>query len=171
MRERDEHDFGRPRQVIQNCTQGISLEAAALLPSYTASQQTIKRKRKLVQEPHQTPRTVNDIVISQDQQITMRNTPFLLWDSGALDPHRIFMFGTNDNLNTLQTHSYWFVDGTFKVAPELFMQLFTIHGLIDNRALPLIYVLLTDKTEASYFRVFDKLKNLMPVLNPVNVRF
>ena len=79
------------------------------------------------------------------------------------------MFGTIENLNALQTHSHWFVDGTFKVAPELFMQLFTIHGLVDNRALPMIYVLLTNKTEDSYFRVFDKLRNLQPGLNSLSV--
>ena len=169
MRERAEHEFGRPRQIIQNCTQGISLEAVALLPSYNACQRTVERKRKRVQEPHATPRTVADIVIAQDQQITFRNSPFLLWDSGPLDPHRILMFGTNENLTALQAHPHWFVDGTFKVAPELFFQLFTIHGLVDNRAMPLIYVLLTDKTEASYLRVFEKLKNLQPGLNPVSV--
>jgi hypothetical protein len=49
------------------------------------------------------------------------------------------------------------------------MQVFTIHALVDQRALPMVYVLLTDKTEASYFRVFDNLKNLQPALNPVSV--
>ena len=79
------------------------------------------------------------------------------------------MFGSHENLDALQIHSHWFIDGTFKVAPELFMQVFTIHGLVDNQALPLVYVLLTNKTEASYFRVFDSLKNLQPALNPQSV--
>jgi hypothetical protein len=101
--------------------------------------------------------------------MTLRESPFLLWDSGALDPNRILMFGSHENLDALQIHSHWFIDGTFTVAPELFMQVFTIHGLVDNQALPLVYVLLTNKTEASYFRIFDRLKNLKPALNPQSV--
>src|ERR1700761_3338239 len=49
------------------------------------------------------------------------------------------------------------------------MQVFTIHALLDLRALPMVYVLLADKTEASYFRVLDNLKNLQPALNPVSI--
>jgi hypothetical protein len=67
-----------------------------MLPSYNACQRTIQRKRKYTLEPHQTPRTVADIVVSNAQQMILRGSPFLLWDSGALDPHRILMFGTND---------------------------------------------------------------------------
>lgn len=169
MRERAERELGRPRQIIRRATEGISMEAVALLPSYNACQRAIERKRKLVQEPQQTPRRVADIIISPALQLTLRGSPFLLWDSGDMDPHRILMFGTHENLNILQSHSHWFIDGTFKVAPELFMQVFTIHGLVDHRALPMVYVLMTNKTEESYFRVFDTLKNLQPALNPQSV--
>ena len=41
-----------------------------------------------------------------------------------------------------------------KVAPELFVQLFTIHALVDSRAMPMVYVLLQSKTQADYERVF-----------------
>ena len=49
------------------------------------------------------------------------------------------------------------------------MQVFTIHALLDLRALQMVYILLADKTEASYFRVLDNLKNLQPALNPVSI--
>ena len=42
MRERAAEEFGRPRQIIQNCTQGVSMEAVVLLPSYNACQRTIE---------------------------------------------------------------------------------------------------------------------------------
>ncbi|XP_059147899.1 uncharacterized protein LOC131935505 [Physella acuta] len=169
MRENATLEFGRPRQIIRSATEGISMDAVALLPSYNACQRVIERKRKLVLETYVTPRTVADIVIPLHQQLTNRGSPFLLWDSGALDPHRILMFGTYDNLDALRVNSHWFIDGTFKVAPELYMQVFTIHGLIQNKALPMVYVLLTNKTEDSYFRLFDTLKTLQPALNPQSV--
>jgi len=39
------------------------------------------------------------------------------------------------------------MDGTFKVAPELFMQLFTIHALVDNRAIPSVRFNAEQKTD------------------------
>lgn len=38
--------MGRQRQMIQQTTSGISLEATSLLQSYAASQMMIERKRK-----------------------------------------------------------------------------------------------------------------------------
>lgn len=169
MRERAEQDFCKPRQIIQNSTAGIALEAAVHLPSYSASQRNIERKRKITREPLQNPGTVRDIVIPQALQTTLRGMPFMLWDSGAVDPNRILMFGSKENLDSLKTHQHWFIDGTFKVAPKLFFQVFTIHSLVEHKALPMVYALMTDKTEASYNRLFDGLKNLQPALNPKSI--
>jgi hypothetical protein len=69
----------------------------------------------------------------------------------------------------LQQHDHWFIDGTFAVAPELFYQVYTIHVLVDNSAVPLVYALLPDKTEATYERVFRKLVELRSALNPATI--
>ncbi|VDP12476.1 unnamed protein product [Soboliphyme baturini] len=66
------------------------------------------------------------------------------------------------NLDHLQEHSHWFIDGTFKVAPALFFQIFFIHALVDASAYPLIYVVMPDKTEESSKRIFRKLKEIKP---------
>ncbi|KAL3886733.1 hypothetical protein ACJMK2_026711 [Sinanodonta woodiana] len=82
------------------------------------------------------------------------------------DEERILMLGTTENINRLQSSEHWFVDGTFKVAPELFYQVFTIHALIDSKAVPLIYCLIQDKAEATYSRVLERIKELRSDLNP-----
>ncbi|KAL3863532.1 hypothetical protein ACJMK2_005284 [Sinanodonta woodiana] len=79
------------------------------------------------------------------------------------------MFGTTENINRLQSSEHWFVDGTFKVAPEVFYQIFTIYALIDSKAVPLIYCLIQDKAEATYSRVLERIKELRPDLNPSSV--
>lgn len=168
MKRRAATTLEKPRQLIQGSTNGISLEASVHLPSYNASQRTIERIRQKIQMPYPNPVSVADINIPAALQVTSRNLNFLLWDSGENDPHRIFMFGTEENLNVLEEHRNWHVDGTFKVAPELFLQLFTIHALVDNRSIPLIYVLLQDKREETYVRVFEKLIDLKPTLNPLS---
>ena len=92
-----------------------------------------------------------------------------MWDSGAEDVRRIPMFGTEVNLTTLSQHRHWFMDGTFKVAPEMFLQVFTIHALVDKSAVPLVFVLLQDKSESSYIKVCNKLLELKPSLNPISM--
>ena len=44
-----------------------------------------------------------------------------------------------------------------------------IHALVDKSAVPLVYVLMVDKSEKSYLRVFQKLRELRPNLNPLSV--
>jgi len=169
MRTRAGNGVEKPRQIIQQSTNGLALESTNLLPSYTASQRAIERTRKRKHQPYPTPVTVADIDIPAALRTTSRNTNFVMWDSGADDAGRLLMFGTEDNLGILDQHRHWFVDGTFKVAPELFLQVFTVHALVDKTAIPLIYVLLQDKSERSYTRVFQKLFDLKSTLNPLSV--
>ena len=42
-------------------------------------------------------------------------------------------------------------NGTFKTVPLIFSQIYTIHGLLNNRSVPLIYVLLPDKCQTTIF--------------------
>ncbi|KAL3847168.1 hypothetical protein ACJMK2_018094 [Sinanodonta woodiana] len=74
-----------------------------------------------------------------------------------------------DNINSLQQNEHWLVDGTFRVAPVIFYQVFTIHALIDNKAVPLVYCHIQDKTEATYIRVIEKIKELLPTKNPASI--
>jgi hypothetical protein len=65
--------------------------------------------------------------------------------------------------------THWCVDGTFKVAPQFFTQVYTVHALVNNRALPMIYVLLNNKQQATYKRVFEKLMEIEPTLRPESI--
>ena len=48
-----------------------------------------------------------------------------------------------------------FMDGTFKVAPCLFAQLYSIHAVYRDHLVPVLYCLLPDKSRATYHRMFD----------------
>lgn len=159
----------KPRQIIQQTTAAVPLEVASHLPEYTASQRMIQRQRKRHAVPYGPVNSLADIVIPDSLKQTTRNEDFLLWDSGDDDEKRILMFGTLANLELLQQHHHWFIDGTFKVAPTIYYQVFTIHALIDASATPLIYVLLPDKSEDDYVRVLRKLEELKPTLNPASI--
>ncbi|KAG8176080.1 hypothetical protein JTE90_025538 [Oedothorax gibbosus] len=95
---------------------------------------------------------------------------FLLYDSGpAAENDRILVFGTSENLNFLQNCKHWFADGTFKSAPHLFTQIYTIHGIVKSQNVPAVYALLPSKTEAVYSQLLAALKVLNPNLNPETI--
>ena len=54
---------------------------------------------------------------------------------------------------------YQHVDGTFQVTPSIFYQLFTIHIMIHNLVLPMLYPLPPNKQRQSYNHVLSLLKD------------
>ena len=78
---------------------------------------------------------------------------FLIFESGQGDADRIFIFGTDQSLQLLSQSQNWFGDGTFKVCPQMFFQIYTIHAQISERFLPYIY-----KTEGTYARLFREVE-------------
>ena len=71
-------------------------------------------------------------------QRSYANEHFLIFDSGQGDADRVFIFGTNQSLQLLSQSQNWFVDGTFKVCPQIMFQIYTIHPQINGRILPCI---------------------------------
>lgn len=102
IRDRASNSVEKPRQVVINCTTGLSDEAAVLMPKYSASQRRIERKRKLEGVQMPAPSALRDIAIPAPLMLTHRNENFLLWDSGTEDASRIIMFGTRGNLQVLE---------------------------------------------------------------------
>ena len=68
-------------------------------------------------------------------------------------------------LSLLEESQNWYVDGTFKVVPEQFFQLYTIHAQKGGMVIPCVYALLTNKSELTYTRLFTKLIEIRPGLN------
>ena len=71
------------------------------------------------------------------------------------DPKRLCLFSSEDTLKEIQRATEFYVDGTFKIVPLIFLQLFTIHLFIFGQQFPVIYGLLTDKSEETYVRMFQ----------------
>lgn len=74
---------------------------------------------------------------------------------------RILIFTTTKSLCLLSEAPIWLMDGTFCTAPQGFCQIFTIHAGIGDgdlrRFLPLVYMLLPKKDEATYMAAFEEL--------------
>jgi hypothetical protein len=106
--------------------------------------------------------------IPQDTDFVMpeRFNEFVQYDSGP-GAERIIIFGCTELLDGLARAPMWLADGTFKVVPTIFFQLYTIHFQFANGINPAaLYCLLPNKTRITYDRVLVEIKRLIPLAAP-----
>ncbi|KAK3913903.1 FLYWCH-type zinc finger-containing protein 1 [Frankliniella fusca] len=158
-----------PVQITSNKLQRIPQVVLAKLPNEAAIKRTINRTRQASLPPN--PKTLRDLPeLPREFTLTLMGDVFLLWDSLDDDDddddddeeaeerrrrNRIIIFSTRDCLRKLCTSDTWLLDGTFKVSPGLFTQLFTIHGIFRGAAFPFVYALLPNKEQVSYTTVLE----------------
>ena len=59
------------------------------------------------------------------------------------------------NLSHLKNSSICIADGTFKVCPKEYLQLYILHGKFFSNVYPLVYILMQTKKEKDYFSAFN----------------
>ena len=62
-----------------------------------------------------------------------------------------------------------YADGTLKIVPDHFLQLYTLHVEKDGFVFPCVYALMTSKSEENYLRLFRKLLEFEPAFNPAAI--
>jgi hypothetical protein len=105
------------------------------------------------------PRGRTEIVLKGEWSKTESGEPFII-ETGCTD-NTVVMFSTLDNLRHLSRSKTIYMDGTFKTCPTLFTQMFSVHALVCDHVVPLVYVLLVDKSCKTYFSVFNYIRNAM----------
>ncbi|GBC08248.1 hypothetical protein RclHR1_00080025 [Rhizophagus clarus] len=134
------HD--QPAQIIQDTVINMRESSYSYMPNKQALGKQISRVRN--KEGPSQPQTLDQINVPMELRRTIK-------DAG-----------------------YWIMDGTFKTVPILFLQMYTIHALVGGesnaRVLPMIYALMTGKSEECYNRLFEELIDLAEeadfILNP-----
>lgn len=121
--------------------------------------------------------------IPPEYRTTAKGDEFLQYDSCEdleWTGGRVMVFSTDDNIRRLFSSNYWFSDGTFKVSPTIFLQVFSIMAAFTQPAiarlkaqtigLPLVYSLLENKEEVSYRKVFAVIFQRAEILQiPMNL--
>ncbi|CAF0940153.1 unnamed protein product, partial [Brachionus calyciflorus] len=108
----------------------------------------------------------NEFIVCQDGK-----SRFLLFDTNDTD--RIIAIASNECLNILSKSASWHIDGTFKAAPEGFVQVFTIHAWLMEQMFACVYILLRDKKEITYNKMLiclrDRLLELGFTISPTKI--
>jgi hypothetical protein len=154
--------------IIAQSSIGVSQATAVHLPSTTSMARTIQRTRQATSQAPAVPLSLVELIIPDRYSKTRTGEDFLLFDSGS-SVDRILIFSTRKNLQLLAQSRHWYSDGTFKVVPPLFDQLYTIHGVKYNNVIPSVFILMPNRRENTYERVFEAIKNLEPSLNPDSI--
>ncbi|XP_061708746.1 uncharacterized protein LOC133518956 [Cydia pomonella] len=131
------------------------------IPLFENKKRSLYRARKeFLQVKSTSFKTLQDVEVP----IILRQN-FLIWEDGNDD--KILLFGTKYSRKVLKNKSddtIFFGDGTFKITPQPFEQLFTIHMDVNSteeqtNIIPMLYALLPDKTTNTYLRLFNYLRN------------
>ena len=92
---------------------------------------------------------------------------FLLIDTGPEStPNWILVFGREANLENLEdvTNLHVYVDGTFRLAPLIFKQIYVVLAERNGYVFSLLYCLLVNKQRRTYERLFTLIPTTWPAL-------
>lgn len=121
------HSQVAPRVAISNATSGEDECVKAALPSTAALSRNIRRWRQKERRAPAIPTSRTGFDIPAEYCNLDGGKQFLRYDSGSDDNERILIFSTDQGLDDLVKYSSWACDGTFKVSPSFYYQLYTLH--------------------------------------------
>ena len=98
-------------------------------------------------------------MLPERYQVTKAGELSLIFDSGVQHNERILIFATQQGIHFLSSNSNWFMDGTLKLCPEIFYQIYIIRALNNNQVFPCVFALLPNKNEDTYNRLFREVRN------------
>ncbi|XP_043214658.1 uncharacterized protein LOC122378015 [Amphibalanus amphitrite] len=152
----------------------MSLAAREEMPRDSEIRRSIRRYRQQAGQVPAEPASLADLIIP-DEMTKTKDAPgqpeerFLLYDSAndeTYDGGRIVIFSSDWGLEKLALSLHWAADGTFKVSPTLFQQLYTVHATTLGVTVPCVYGLLEDKTELTYRQTFNQIRAAILLRHP-----
>ncbi|XP_013196278.2 uncharacterized protein LOC132904299 [Amyelois transitella] len=147
-------------QILQNNQSDCTPEFLDHLPSQSALKQVMYRARSKVPKKKEP----TDILFEIDEsEMQINGQCFVIKDRIYNNNKRILLLSTKNMMQLLQQADFWVLDGTFKIVPHIFQQLYTIHGNLSvtgnkTKTFPLLYCLCTNKDKKTYDMIFELLQ-------------
>ena len=160
IRESAKNSNDKTAKIISKNLSSISDEASAEIPSTSSLSRMVQNLRSKKLDKFPINNGLCDMVIPAAYTVTNKGKNFLLHDSQE-GIKRFLMFSTKNNLKFLKSCEHWHSDGTFKVVPVIFTQLYTVHGLVEGKTIPLVYFMLPNKSKKIYTKALTVLKNMV----------
>lgn len=164
MKEVIQQTGATPAAAMATVTNGLTASVQMALPIKSAVTRTLRRHRSRAMRGagDALPPTPTDMNFAMPQQFS----DFTLYDSGPGDS-RLIIFGQQELVQALSTATFWLCDGTFKIVPTIFFQLYSIHFHFSDGITPVaLYCLLPNKTRETYSRLLAQVQCLVPSAAP-----
>lgn len=122
------------KYLVAESVSGMSFETRTKIGCKISSLKRMAQRSRQAAGRHPcNPRDLESLVLPPSSLLANSGEQLLLWDSGwNPQTRRSLLFGTTFTTSSLHDAKYLILDGTFKAAPTLFTQLFTIHGLYPD---------------------------------------
>uniref|UniRef100_A0A914CKW9 MULE transposase domain-containing protein n=1 Tax=Acrobeloides nanus TaxID=290746 RepID=A0A914CKW9_9BILA len=160
--EAQTHLLTNPKDIVSQTTNGASKDTLSLLPKNLS--RMIRKAKAKIRPTFKAPNSLKDIDVEAFKHVmTCRKEKMFYYDSGMKNKTRFLIFATPQNLEVLKSCKVLAVDGTFDPVPKNFAQLWSLHGMINGKFVPLVFCLLSHKTQSMYedvLRALPKLENL-----------
>ena len=142
----------RPEKVIMATTKQskdfLNKESIAKLPQKDSLRRGIRRQQAAIHP--RAPQTLEDIEEIPQKYAFIDHEKFLPKNMTTKSGTKILIFATTSSLQVLGIGSRWLGDGTLKVVPSMFTQLYTIHSFVERVWTPGVYSLLSSKQKETY---------------------
>ena len=138
VKERSIDSEESTRIIVSYGIEQMGASSVAQLPKLESVKRTIRTHKSRSEENCGNPTCAAEILVPEKYKVTLKQEPFLLFDSGYGDVNRMIIFASQKFFSLLADSRTWYADGTFKVVPEYFFQLYTIHVEKDGFVYPCI---------------------------------
>ena len=103
------------------------------------------------------PHDVDDVIMGGDWLLTWSNHRFMCHQDNDWG---LLMFATKSNFRKLQRCATVYIDGTFKTCPAPYVQFVSVHGMVHDRVIPLVFAmtLMTGKQVGQYREMLKVIK-------------
>lgn len=123
------------RAIVAQAQSKLSEYAMVVSSEYDSLANSVRNERK-DKENSKPPTDLHEINLPDELRYTTTGELFVMYDSGVYDdeleaPKRLMIFSTLKNLEFLASCESIHMDGTFDTCPQLFSQLYVIHGKLN----------------------------------------
>ena len=150
------------KKSFKDLDEFAQIQLSQHFPSYRAVQSELYKERRSHVPPE--PKCAADINLEKDLfyvDIDHKET-MIKGDTLLDDQRRVILISTDAHLEMIARAKTLLADGTFKIAPSGFTQVFIISCQVDkNTYVPCLYAMLPDKKRDSYDAMFSMLKECL----------
>lgn len=166
MKKKMKETVATPSSSSGSVMAGLGPHVLMALPKRSSLNRVLRRHRQqeLISDVNQ--QTLPPAPSDLNFEFPPRFDHLRLFDSGPGND-RLIILGDRLLLDGLARSDVWLADGTFKITPSIYFQLYSIHFQFINGFNPAaVYCLLSNKTRATYDRLVAEIKILIPAAAP-----